>query len=108
MALAPCASELQALTECQQANSDLCSFCFPADETFLDFVVESAEAQFMRTLAFVPPTQEGFCDEANWRVCEYATEAMVRTMNCLVGNRVFFSNLFSDLLSPAPGLLLRI
>jgi hypothetical protein len=76
----PCAGELQ-LGEACVADNPECNECFLPDGTFAEAFPEDVEMQFRTTLAFVPPEDPGFCNEANARVCNYYVEAQVSSLS---------------------------
>ena len=82
----PCAGELQLADTCVASNPN-CDACFLPDGTFALAFPEDVEMQFRTTLAFVPPEDPTFCNEANARVCNYYVEAQV---SCLSSKRGTF------------------
>jgi hypothetical protein len=77
----PCSGELQNAQSCVASNS-FCGACFLPDSNFAEAFPEDVEMQFRTTLAFVPPTDPDFCNEANARVCNYYVEAQVSSSSC--------------------------
>jgi hypothetical protein len=76
-----CAGELDIAASCVASNP-VCDECFLPDGTFEQAFPEDVEMQFRTTLAFVPPGDPGFCNEANARVCNYHVEAQVNCRKC--------------------------
>jgi hypothetical protein len=71
-----CVTDLQAAIECVASNTDSCLSCLPTDN-FAEVFPEQLEQQFRITMAFLPPSQDGFCDEANTKVCSYHEQSLV-------------------------------
>jgi hypothetical protein len=72
-----CVTDLQKAIDCVASNTDSCRSCLPIDD-FAEVFPERLEDQLRITLAFVPPYQPGFCDEANSRLCAYHEQSLVR------------------------------
>lgn len=62
---------------CVESNAAACAPCFDygANE-FIEEFPQDSEDGFRKAVAFIPPVQKGFCDEANYRVCENQGENM--------------------------------
>ena len=75
----PCQAEFMDVNICVSANAAMCVPClaYPNDK-FEEEFPNDAEDGFRKAVAFIPPTQKGFCDEANYRVCENQEQ----NMNC--------------------------
>mmetsp|Transcript_45927 Transcript_45927/g.112039 ORF Transcript_45927/g.112039 Transcript_45927/m.112039 type:complete len:646 (+) Transcript_45927:363-2300(+) len=73
----PCQTELMDVNICVGSNTAMCAPCldYPNDK-FEDEFPNDAEDGFRKAVAFIPPTQKGFCDEANYRVCENQEQNM--------------------------------
>jgi hypothetical protein len=74
---APCENELMDAIICAEGNAGVCEPCYGAQHDFKEEFEQDAENGFRKTLAFIPPQQAGFCDEANYRVCENQDENIV-------------------------------
>ena len=62
---------------CVGSNEAMCASCLDySNEKFEDEFPNDAEDGFRKAVAFIPPTQKGFCDEANYRVCENQEQNM--------------------------------
>jgi hypothetical protein len=72
-----CVTDLQKAIDCVASNTDSCRSCLPTDN-FAEVFPKRLEEQFRVTIAFLPPSQQGFCDEANARVCSYHEQSLVR------------------------------
>jgi hypothetical protein len=72
-----CVTNLQKAIDCVASNTDSCRGCLPIDN-FAEVFPERLEQQLRITLAFVPPSKQGFCDEANSRLCAYHEQSLVR------------------------------
>jgi hypothetical protein len=68
MADGPCANELASATICVEGDAATCGTCLDV-ENFNRMFPDNAEIAFRSAVAFLPPQQKGFCDEANYRTC---------------------------------------
>ena len=98
----PCPNEFGVVIQCVEGNPGPCVPCLDPSSTsggsnnnnvFAGSTVSSSssssdwetslaegiEEAFRTTLGFVPNTQQGFCEEANRRVCDHFQQNLVRT-----------------------------
>jgi hypothetical protein len=73
-----CEATLLWANACVQADAiGSCGPCFDADDSFMKNFPSEVEAQFLSTIAILPPSDPDFCDLANKRVCNYYEKEQV-------------------------------
>ena len=73
-----CAGELEIAVQCVATDATTCGGCIDTTN-FADRFSIDVENEFRKQLAFTPAAEQGFCFEADARMCAYHETIIVRT-----------------------------